>query len=376
MASDGAMRVAIDAVAVRLGGGLTFLLSQLPYLEKCASLTIYANADIVEQLRYELSGSEIVEMPRWSRPLPLRLIWENFVLPRHLKADDVLYSVGNMAAFATKKPQVVVVQSAYMFGPLGARAVAHVGPSIAFRTKVLVQRFFGHLALRRATVLIATSEFMAAQVREASRSDVDLRVVPIAGLPLGHGPRVMNEPLPTTRPFALSIGSDLPHKDRVELVRSWPHDVEVDLVLVGSPHPRRSRERLEFEIGKRPDVHWMGPVVDRGRLAQLYAAASMVVAHSHLEGFGMTTLEAMEVGAPVVASDIPGHREVCGDAAIYYDARDGTSLARVVRRLAEDSQLREQLVEAGRARADHFSWERNASETCAILRSVRDRGRA
>src|SRR3954454_21502824 len=163
MATDPALRVAVDAVAVRSGGGLTFLLNQLPYLEGCADLKVFANAETAPQLRRVLTESRVNTLPLWSRPLPLRLLWENFVLPRHIQDCDVLYSVGNLASFATRKPQVVVVQSAYMFGPEGAKAIAHTNPPLAFRAKIGLQRMFGHLALRRAAVLVATSEFMAAQ---------------------------------------------------------------------------------------------------------------------------------------------------------------------------------------------------------------------
>lgn len=368
--AERAMRVAVDAVAVQSGGGLTFLLGQLPFLESCAELTVYVNSQIAPQLRRELPGSKVRISPRWSRPLPLRLLWENFVLPREIKGHDVLYAVGNLAAFATRKPQVVVVQSAYMFGPDGARAVAHTGPSVPFRVKIALQRLFGQVALRRATVLIATSQFMAAQVRRTTRRDVDLRVVPIAGLPLGHSFRVIDEPLPTERPFALSIGSDLPNKDRLGLVRSWPQGGDLDLVLVGTSHSRRLRLPLAREVAARHDVHWLGSITDRARLAQLYAGASLVVAHSHLEGFGMTTLEAMASETPVVAADIPAHREVCRDAAVYYDPRDADGLASAVCALFGDDERQKALIEAGRARVVRFSWEQNAKATCAILRDA------
>jgi glycosyltransferase involved in cell wall biosynthesis len=124
---------------------------------------------------------------------------------------------------------------------------------------------------------------------------------------------------------------------------------------------------LDEAVASRPDVHWLGAVLDRSRLSQLYSAASLVVAHSHLEGFGMTTLEAMESETPVIASDIPGHREICGDAAVYYDPRDAQSLGSAVRTVLLDDDLRKELIVAGRHRSERFDWEQNAMQLCGIF---------
>src|SRR5205823_5272602 len=61
-----------------------------------------------------------------------------------------------------------------------------------------------------------------------------------------------------------------------------------------------------------------------------YRHAACVVAHSHLESYGFTAVEALSAGVPLAASDIPPHREFCGAAAHYYDPRDGEALLAAV----------------------------------------------
>jgi glycosyltransferase involved in cell wall biosynthesis len=98
----------------------------------------------------------------------------------------------------------------------------------------------------------------------------------------------------------------------------------------------------------------------RERLAELYAGAVALVHPSLYEGFGMTALEAMSVGAPVIAADSPGLRETCGDAAVYADPHSPSSFASAMARIARDETAGDDLAERGRARAGEFSWARSA----------------
>jgi alpha-1,3-rhamnosyl/mannosyltransferase len=93
------------------------------------------------------------------------------------------------------------------------------------------------------------------------------------------------------------------------------------------------------------------------RLAELYASAAALVHPSLEEGFGLTLLEAMATGTPVIAVRTPAAEEVCGEAALLVEP-DG--LEEAMARIAEDAELREQLSVAGRERAQAFSWEESA----------------
>jgi glycosyltransferase involved in cell wall biosynthesis len=78
------------------------------------------------------------------------------------------------------------------------------------------------------------------------------------------------------------------------------------------------------------------------------------------EGFGLTPLEAMSAGTPVVAARSPGVTEVCGDAVVYVDPHDPAALAAELGRVASDEGLRRDLTERGRRQAASFSWARSA----------------
>ncbi len=106
------------------------------------------------------------------------------------------------------------------------------------------------------------------------------------------------------------------------------------------------------------------------RLGQLYQAASLLLFPSLEEGFGLPVLEAMAHGLPVVASRAASLPEVGGDAALYADPHNVQDIAEKVRRVAEDSGLRERIIGQGLARAREFSWERTAQATLKVYEEV------
>lgn len=88
------------------------------------------------------------------------------------------------------------------------------------------------------------------------------------------------------------------------------------------------------------------------------------------EGFHLPALDAASLGSPVIASDIPVHREVLGDAASYCPPDDPDAVAAQVRRLAEDVDLRRHLTDLGIARARTFDWARSARTLADVIRSL------
>lgn len=368
--SNRPLRVALNAVAARPGGGLSYLLNQIPHLDSCVDLQVFVGNSLQQPLSAAFDGLDLRTLPTWANALPMRLLWEHLVFPHVARDADVLYSIGSFASLTRRKPQVVVVLIPYVFGPEGRHVISKTRPHWSFRLRVAAQRLLGRGTLRRATVLVATSEFTASQIRASARRDVDIRVVPIAGAEIPPNEEQDQHAAPKfDRPFALSVGSDPPHKDQLGLIRSWPQDCALDLVLAGNGNVFPS-SAIKAAVMGRDDIHWLGPIARYGELFTLYSDASLVVAHSLLEGFGMTPLEAMAQSTPVVASDIPAHREVCGNAAVYYDPLSPASLAASIDRVLNEPGLADTMVAAGKERLVPFSWAENGSAMCAILQEA------
>ena len=105
-------------------------------------------------------------------------------------------------------------------------------------------------------------------------------------------------------------------------------------------------------------------------LAPIYSMASMLLAPSLYEGFGLCLLEAMACGCPVVTLRAGSCPEVVGDAAPLVDPYDIDNIVAAAAAILNDPELARTLVEGGLRRASGFSWERCARETLALFERV------
>jgi len=112
--------------------------------------------------------------------------------------------------------------------------------------------------------------------------------------------------------------------------------------------------------------------LEQPELVDLIRGARAVLVPSLYEGFGLPVLEAMACGTPVACSDRGALVEIGGDAPLYFDPLDCTSMAAVMERFAGDSDLTERMRSRGLDRARSFSWERTALETLAAYQRARD----
>jgi glycosyltransferase involved in cell wall biosynthesis len=98
--------------------------------------------------------------------------------------------------------------------------------------------------------------------------------------------------------------------------------------------------------------------------------AEVFVFPSLYEGFGLTPLEAMACGTPVISSNASSLPEVIGDAGILIEPRDSAGFAEAMRRVLSDESLQRALRGKGLKQAGRFTWERTARETLRVYERV------
>lgn len=166
-------------------------------------------------------------------------------------------------------------------------------------------------------------------------------------------------------------------KNIVTLVRAFEeykkhrgHGDPLQLVLAGTYG--YGKQRIENTIKTSPirdDIRVLGFVPDKD-LAGLFSGCLAFTFPSLYEGFGMPVLEAMASGVPVLASDIPALREVCGQAALFCEAQSVAQWSQALDRLAHDRSLRDDLLARGAGQVKAFTWKKTAEKTWQVLRSV------
>ncbi len=218
------------------------------------------------------------------------------------------------------------------------------------------------LLYRRAREVTTVSEFTRGRLvaRFGARSRVD--VVP-AGVDASISAPETTPPAtaPSSR-YVCFVGSLEPRKNLATLLAAMEQvregDPELELVVVGS----RGASGV-FAPTIDLDQPWVHHVdhADDDELRGLVGGAACLAYPSLYEGFGLPPLEALAIGTPVVASDLPPLREVCGDAIVYADAYDSRHLACAIRRVrAMTAAEREACLAHGRERAARYSWQSSA----------------
>jgi glycosyltransferase involved in cell wall biosynthesis len=148
----------------------------------------------------------------------------------------------------------------------------------------------------------------------------------------------------------------------------------VQLVLAGAPDPDSSDSLSEAELSelaREPGVEWLGHVED---VRAVWARAAIaVLPSSYGEGVPRSLLEAAACGRPIIASDMPGCREVVvpGKTGLLVPVHDVGGLGAAIAMLMGDSALRRRMGEAGRARiAGEFAEAVVAGQTLALCNAA------
>jgi len=175
--------------------------------------------------------------------------------------------------------------------------------------------------------------------------------------------------------YVLYVGQFDPRKNMDGLLsafaRAADRDDELRLVIAGDLGKLSSflTGALERTRGPRERIVVTGRV-DDATLAGLYAGAECLLHAALLEGFGLTPLESLAAGTPVVGYRAGAVEEVVGDAGVLVDASDPDALGEALVAYLGDTVRQDELRARARPRAARFSWDRAAADTLAVYRRV------
>ena len=346
------MRVLIDTTYALRGPSGT-----ASYLEQLAPALVQAGVDVAtvaDRSRPSPAGGGLGS----ARNLARDQAWLHGALPRLAAAHraDVLHHPLPALAARCSVAQVVTVHD-LAFEALPEHFAA------GFRRYASATH---RLAARRADHVVAVS----GSTRDELHSwwDVPLGSIEVAR----HGPGPSAEerrPRAAAPSCFLYVGDDEPRKQLELLLDAYARYCNA---LVGS-------EPLKLVVvgtqgrGQTPSlrgVRWAGRVSD-AELAELQAHAAALVHPSVHEGFGLTVLEAMSAGTPVLAFPSAGVRELADDVALFAD--DAMSMADGLAALHLDPALRADRSERGRRRAATYSWARSARAHAAAYAAAIER---
>lgn len=297
-------------------------------------------------------------------------LWEQFILPSQLQNDEVLWSPANTSAW-TVRGQAVTLHDASVFDhPEWFR------PSFAAWT-----RLSWKILAKRAQAIITVSEFSRARLKyHLGISEHKIHVIP-NGVGKPFEPQAKQsidearKKYNLNKPYFLFVGTHEPRKNLRKLFDAFEKLNPSTHTLAIAGEGGKVFADSASQIAKSPQggnptyIQFLSYVPDAD-LPALYAGASAVIVPSLYEGSGLTALEAMACGTPVIASNTTSFPEVTGDAALLINPQDSNELADAMKEIAENKIPANTLHERGLQRAAQFTWEESARKTQSLLESL------
>jgi glycosyltransferase involved in cell wall biosynthesis len=170
--------------------------------------------------------------------------------------------------------------------------------------------------------------------------------------------------------YLLTVGTIEPRKNHLNLfaaLERMPNSSTLPLVVAGrvgwSADPILAAS-APLQVRNRVILL---DYVPEALLPGLIAGAEAMVYPSWYEGFGLPVLEAMAAGTPIVASDVPAHREVAGDLAEFCDPGDPSSIAAAIEAVQRSDAANSERRSARQARAREYTWSASGKKLTTLM---------
>lgn len=173
----------------------------------------------------------------------------------------------------------------------------------------------------------------------------------------------------------LNVGSNHPRKNLSTILKVVEtlkqRGLSIHLLKVGADFTDEQKAFIKTQ-GLENYVSYLGKP-EKSTLVQIYNAADILIAPSLHEGFGITLIEAMSCGIPVITSKVSAMPEVVGDAGVLVDPTDYQAIADAVCHLQNNPVYYQELVKKGLVRAKSFTWEKTAEQIAEIYEKLLDK---
>ena len=285
--------------------------------------------------------------------------WEQCVLPFFFigKKDYVVLSFTGLGSILIRHKVMTIHDLSFL-----------KNPSWYSRTYYWYYKFMTPLAVKTSKHILTVSEFSKSEILgfysflKAEKISVVYNAID----------RQLFKPTANSQqpsvPFVLCVSSIDPRKNFARLVEACQGLTGAKLYIVGKYNRVFSQQ---MALDTTPDhIQFLGRVSDE-ELVRLYNQAACFVFPSLYEGFGLPPLEAMACGCPVLVSDIPVLREVCGTAAQYFNPLDSNDILRTITQYLNDADvIKEKMRQQGFANVARFSWQQSAKNLIEKLKEL------
>jgi glycosyltransferase involved in cell wall biosynthesis len=383
----------VNALAATAGGGLTYARNVIPQI--AARNDAMGTVLLDPGLRREFQAPSNIEFLEWegtSRPALRFWLEQRMVRRLALRSGaGALLSAGNFAVWNSPLPQVLLSRNSLYTSRDFDRDLRSRGETrLWLDTRLKAE--FAKWSILAADRVVAPSQSFADELQSWTGA-------PISAVHHGFDRETFlrdQSPLPeAVRQKLECAGGALRllfvshynyYRNFETLIRALPtirrelapRPIRLFLSCKLAPGANPGAYRPERAAALVRQLDLSEEVVELGSvpyssLHHVYRSADIYVTPAYAESFAHPLVEAMSSGLPVVASDLPVHREICGNAGVYFERFSPQDLAHRILAVAGSSELASQLAQAGIVRASAFSWKRHVDQILSLAREVGSR---
>ena len=296
-------------------------------------------------------------------------LWTEFVLPKWMREDgiDVFWAPTQRLPIisARRIPSVITIHDLVW---------KYAGDTMRKYARPL-SRYYISNGVKNASIITTISNSTKQQIVKVYNTNDERVVVVPCGVDQKrqHGKRNLPEEFAIHKPYCLFVGTIEPRKNLQRLLVAFsklPQSVRENNLLViagGEGWGCVDLASLITKLNLSSCVQYLGYVDDK-ELASLYSQAEFLAMPSLYEGFGLPIIESMSYGTPVLTSNTSSMPEVGGDAALYVNPLDISSIKIGLERLFTDESLKRELSLKCTVNIRKYTWESSARRLAEVFR--------
>lgn len=364
------MRVGID---VRMwsqsgvGRYIRNLVKQIYVLDTKNEYVLFAKSEDIHDIEPNITPS------RW-RIIPTTLRWhsaaEQLMMPSFLNSHhlDLVHFPYFSLPILYNKPFVVTIHD--LIVDKFSTGMASTLPFPLYQAKLLGYKVVISVAAKKAKRILTVSNATKKEIVDHLKVSEEKIIVTYEGV----DKNLKNKKIESRfKNYLLYVGNAYPHKNLKRLLDAFKEaridNPSLKLILVGEEdYFYKELKNYVLHINLSESVIFYGKASDE-ELSSLYSNALALVAPSLMEGFGLPVVEAMAASCLVLASDIPVFREICKDAALYFNPLDIGQMKEKIRSVLPGHLGHFSTnIQSGLERNKIFSWEKMAEQTLQVYK--------
>lgn len=283
--------------------------------------------------------------------------WEQVTLPMYMKRHyngQLLLSLSGLSPLLYHRNIMTIHDISYLLRPRSY--------SLLY---CWYYQFMTPRIARRAKRILTVSEFSKTELTQ--RLNIPAENIDVIYNAVRPTPLIPKNPKSR---YLLAVGSQVPRKNIKRMLEAYCslENPDFELYVVGGKNTVYANAELSV-YSNRKGIRFFGYVTG-SELPRLYRNATAYINPSLYEGFGIPLVEAMDQECALVVSNIPAFREVCEDAALYFDPLNIADIADKMNRIMNDEEMRKQLIIKGNAQLKRFRWEESAMKIIKIIQTL------